>query len=122
MPALPKTNTNFKSYAIYPTTLNNGGAGLAASFTITLQPNVLTHVLTATSAGTVAGTNVINLPANWADGDEVYIMSNVAVTGLTVVAPSGATIDTLGAAAVTALTAGVQVGYLRQGTTIRRVQ
>jgi chemotaxis receptor (MCP) glutamine deamidase CheD len=110
MPALPKTNTNWRPYQAF---------AVAASFTQVLPSNVGTIVFQPT--GAIAGTNAITLPANTQDGDEVYVVSQYGITGITVSAPSNSSI-LAGPSALTALTAGVQVGYLKVGNSWLRVQ
>jgi len=111
MANLPKTNTNSRPYQ---------ALSIVAAGTLVLPPNVATFLLT--SSGAVAG-QTIDLPWNTLDGDEIYIVSQYAVSGVTVAVQSGSgqTIAA-GPGAVTALTAGVQVGYLKSGNTWYRVQ
>jgi len=110
MPALPKTNTNWRPYQAFV---------VAASFTLVLPPNVGTILLQPAAA--IAGTNAITLPQNTLDGDEIYLAATYGITGITVSAPSGQTI-TAGPSAVTAVTAGTQVGYIKQGNAWTRIQ
>jgi hypothetical protein len=115
MAALPKTNMNYRPYQAF---------ALASSFALVIPPNVgLTAI---TSAAALTGTNTITLPDNAADGDEYYIVSQRGASGVTVgvsaqAAANGVTI-LAGPTAVTALTAGVQVGYAKVGMSWLRIQ
>lgn len=115
MAALPKTNMNYRPYQAF---------ALASSFALLVPPNVGLAVIT--SAAALTGTNTIQLPDNAQDGDEYYIVSQRAVSGITVgvstqAAANGVTIAA-GPAAVTALAAGTQVGYVKMGNTWMRIQ
>lgn len=109
MANLPKTNTNFHPYLPIAITTGN---------TVALPPNTGTVALT--SSGTVAA-QTLTLPGNMSDGDEIYIVSQYAITALTVSAPTGSSI-LAGPAAPTTLAAGTQIGYLKIGNNFLRVQ
>jgi hypothetical protein len=115
MAALPKTNMNYRPYQAF--TLTSG-------FALIIPPNVGLAIITSTAA--LTGANTITLPDNAADGDEYYIVSQQGASGVTVgvsaqAAANGVTI-LAGPSAVTALTAGTQVGYVKVRNSWLRIQ